>query len=526
MYISICLLCLLLYLTYKLILWPAYLHSYYKSRGVATCGAFKPIIGTTLETKALTKKNEQYVYKIELKHFLKNPKSGLLLTQNMYGDSLMVGDPVLAQDVFHRMGTDLDKSDLFTKYLGGIVFPKAFINEETNEVTKERRNSYQKAFSYHSLKKYADIFNDILQKWVEKHKNAQQEKILMDEEIFLLMLELLGGSLFGENFPSIQIDILEKKVTKTVLFKDCLSEIFILAAKFGMKYFLIKDFPIFIKHNLTSELREFYENIRRVYAKVKEMLLSREKDWIESGKEFKYLSDIMLLQREEGNITYEQMEADAIMFMFAGYESTAKGTTSFFHRIAQHPEVIKKLKAEIKEVILNGDNDVSKLHENLSYDSISKLDYVTMCLKEGLRVDPPVPTSVYYKVKNEFVLPNGIKVHKDMKCTPHISILHHNPAIWKKPSEYIPERFDSESEYFLTPSGEKRHPMSFIPFIAGARNCIGQNFAMLEMKYIAVNLLSNFRLTQEKREVPLSFGIYVNTKLPMEITKLSSFDEE
>jgi cytochrome P450 len=55
--------------------------------------------------------------------------------------------------------------------------------------------------------------------------------------------------------------------------------------------------------------------------------------------------------------------------------------------------------------------------------------------------------------------------------------LQRNPEQWFKPNEFIPERFDPDHEYYKTPSGEKRHPMSFNAFLTGKRACIGRTFA-------------------------------------------------
>lgn len=59
----------------------------------------------------------------------------------------------------------------------------------------------------------------------------------------------------------------------------------------------------------------------------------------------------------------------------------------------------------------------------------------------------------------------------------NIYSLHHNPDEWISPEKFIPERFDKESPLSLTPKGNRRHPMSFGPFLGGKRICLGKTFA-------------------------------------------------
>ncbi len=70
--------------------------------------------------------------------------------------------------------------------------------------------------------------------------------------------------------------------------------------------------------------------------------------------------------------------------------------------------------------------------------------------------------------------------------------LHWNPDEWQQPEKYIPERFNPESPYFLTPSGKKRHPMSFTPFFGGKRVCLGKTFAEAITKISGPNIIFNF----------------------------------
>ncbi|XP_067133088.1 cytochrome P450 4C1-like [Centruroides vittatus] len=65
--------------------------------------------------------------------------------------------------------------------------------------------------------------------------------------------------------------------------------------------------------------------------------------------------------------------------------------------------------------------------------------------------------------------------------------IHHNPTVFENPEVFDPDRF-------LPEHCEKRHPFAFIPFFGSPRNCIGQRFAMMEMKTVLANVLRNFRV--------------------------------
>lgn len=57
-----------------------------------------------------------------------------------------------------------------------------------------------------------------------------------------------------------------------------------------------------------------------------------------------------------------------------------------------------------------------------------------------------------------------------------MAALCNNPDEWQKPEQFIPERFCADSPFYLTPTGKKRNPFSFSPFLGGMRICLGKTF--------------------------------------------------
>ena len=100
-----------------------------------------------------------------------------------------------------------------------------------------------------------------------------------------------------------------------------------------------------------------------------------------------------------------------------------------------------------------------------------------------------------------------------------------NSEQWHEPAEFIPERFDPESEYFYKPSGknEVRHPKAYHPFSYGLRNCPGQTLAKLQFKVLLTRIITKceYELDKEVMDAAISrFSQFDNFKLSGMITKL------
>lgn len=70
--------------------------------------------------------------------------------------------------------------------------------------------------------------------------------------------------------------------------------------------------------------------------------------------------------------------------------------------------------------------------------------------------------------------------------------MNHSPKLFHNAEEFIPER------YLESQTAETQNPFSYIPFSAGPRNCIGQKFAVLEIKSIVSKLLRHYTLKLDK----------------------------
>ncbi|XP_056421985.1 cytochrome P450 3A9-like isoform X2 [Hyla sarda] len=181
------------------------------------------------------------------------------------------------------------------------------------------------------------------------------------------------------------------------------------------------------------------------------------------------------LKKEQKALTDEEITAQSIIFLLAGFETTSMTLTNVFYNLATHPDVQKKLQEEID----------SHLSDKASptYDILKQMEYLDMVIQETLRMYPPAGR--LERVSKQTVEINGVTIPKGTVCMIPTYVLHHDPEFWTEPEEFHPERFSKENK-------ETHTPYTFLPFGDGPRNCIGMRFAMLSMKVAITAILQHF----------------------------------
>lgn len=73
--------------------------------------------------------------------------------------------------------------------------------------------------------------------------------------------------------------------------------------------------------------------------------------------------------------------------------------------------------------------------------------------------------------------------------------MHYNDEVFEAPREFRPERFLEKR------SATTLNPFAYVPFSAGQRNCVGQKFAMYELKSILSKIVRNFEVSVAKEHL-------------------------
>ncbi|CAN1251638.1 Cytochrome P450 714A1 [Linum perenne] len=161
---------------------------------------------------------------------------------------------------------------------------------------------------------------------------------------------------------------------------------------------------------------------------------------------------------------------------FAGQDTTSNTLSWTLMLLAAHPEWQARAREEVQQVCQDKLPDIN---------AIRKMKTLTMVIQEALRLYPPavfVVRELYQDIKfKNIVIPKGMNIQVP------ISIVQRNPELWGEDAHlFNPERF---ADGIL---GATSNAQAYIPFGVGSRVCVGQNFAMMELKVILSLLLLNF----------------------------------
>ncbi|XP_069086435.1 ultra-long-chain fatty acid omega-hydroxylase-like isoform X1 [Pleurodeles waltl] len=349
------------------------------------------------------------------------------------------------------------------------------------------------AFHFDILKHYVEIFNQsagiMHDKW-RRLMAAGPVSLDMFEHISLMTLDSLLKCTFSHNS-----NCQEKP-------SDYIAAIYELSSLVMKREQWLPHHVDFIYH-LSSNGRRFKRACGIVHQFTKSVMQERQKALSEQGAEAwlrsnqgkpKDFIEILLLSKDADGtrLTDEEIGDEVDTFMFAGHDTAASGLSWVLYNLALHPKYQDQCREEIQE-LLRGRDPLE-----VYWDDLSQMPFTTMCIKESLRLHPPV-AAVSRCCTEDIRLPDGRIIPKGIPCLISIYGTHHNPTVWPDPELYNPYRFDPKTS-------KERSPHAFVPFSAGPRNCIGQNFAMSEMKVVLALTLLRFKVmpdaTRDVRRSP------------------------
>ena len=237
-----------------------------------------------------------------------------------------------------------------------------------------------------------------------------------------------------------------------------------------------------IKFPLNGRTKQFKKDMSVLNEVVLKAIAKRRK----SGAKHPDLLQMMMdATYEDSNeqMNDRQLKDEMVTMFSAGHETSANGLAWTIHLLAQHPEIVAKMRAEIKAVC--GD----KLP---SFQDLRQLTYIRQVIDEGMRLYPPVwGVSRTAIADDEY---RGVKIKKNQVVFCLIYNAHHREDLFENAKTFNPDRFEATKVKAMP-------KMSYLPFGGGPRLCIGNMFALMEMQLLLVGLFQRFDFELIKDQV-------------------------
>lgn len=201
----------------------------------------------------------------------------------------------------------------------------------------------------------------------------------------------------------------------------------------------------------------------------------------------------------QAGMTERELLDEILTLVVAGHETTASTLNWTWWLVSQHPEVERRLQDE--------QDRVGPLGAGATYADLERLPYTLAVLQEALRLYPPAWILTRRAIGQDKLGGYDVPPGTDVFLSPFV--IHRHPAFWDNADRFDPGRFEPGRS-------EARHKFAYLPFGAGPRHCIGENFSIFEMMLHVNGAARRFRLRPTDTE-PVTMEARINLRTARDI---------
>jgi cytochrome P450 len=350
------------------------------------------------------------------------------------------------------------------------------------EFWKRQRRLIQPAFHRQRIAHMADTMVQVIQAYAVRWEEAARsgEELNIGQEMKSLTQQVIAKTMFGSTLDPAQV-VEAGKAVNTVF------------AGLGL-HMLTAGLPSWLP---LPGRKEFYRSLEFLDKLVYEVIAERRAKGIDGDD----LLGMLLAARDDSDgvgMTDKELRDEVMTIFIAGYETTANGLFWVWYVLARRPDLLERLQAEVDTVL------AGRLP---TFADSMQLVYTRMFISETLRLYSPsgfIPrTCASDSEIGGYHIPAGSLLFLSQY------LVHRHPDFWERPHEFIPERFDPNK-----PNEATRH--AYLPFGSGTRQCIGNQFAMMEASFIVAILLQRFAITASTLEaIEPKFSTTIQPRSPM-----------
>lgn len=348
--------------------------------------------------------------------------------------------------------------DLFTYKLFRPFMGLGLLTNDGQSWLHQRR-LMQPAFHRQRIATYGAVMTNATANMLEQWQTRTDGDAPLDiaDEMMRLTLGIVGQTLFD-------MDLSQE--TNTV--GRAVSELLKLIGNYVYTPFPPLNIPTPRNRRIRAAIRELDKVVYGIISERRKQQTDRDD----------LLSMLLSLRDEETGegMNDQQLRDEVMTLIIAGHETTANALAWSLYLISEHPEVERRLWAEVDEVLAGSVPTVEHL---------PGLKYTHMVLEEAMRLYPPGVIFARKSIGDDVLGGYAIPANSMIITSPYA--VQHNAAIWPDPEVFDPDRFTPER------SADRPH-YAYFPFSGGPRMCIGVSFAMMEAQIILAAIAQQYQL--------------------------------
>jgi len=385
--------------------------------------------------------------------------------------------------------------------LNGLVFTEG-------EHWKRQRKLLSQVFHFDYMNNSIPSICEATRKWIDRNCQSSSSVIDVSKEFKMYTSAVLWRIFFGEeSFAENQnaAEIIEAILgnVSTSISQALSIWNFLIGPKFFKLGLRLVDRQhqrqsVIVKNAIYSKLEKLKANMTDK-SKVKQDFTTTITTTTNTAASAKNLIELLLEQAE--GLSDMEITAQIFTFFVVGTDTTSELLAISQYLLATHPEVQSKLREEVLA-------HIGKI-ETIKYEHFAKMEYLNAVIKEALRFGGPTPGLLGRVATQDFIL-GDLKVKKGMVINPQFLGAGHSPRYFKRPEQFIPERWIEKSDLGAIDSS------IFLPFSAGSRKCIGEQLALIESKIILSELVRQFNIgIKTPYELRMGFGLVYHATTPI-----------
>ncbi|CAD6208036.1 GSCOCT00013998001.2-RA-CDS [Cotesia congregata] len=427
-----------------------------------------PLIGNTTSFFTGSQSPAEFSRQIYLKH----PEIPYIGLMSFNTPVLLINSPELIKEIFIKnFDNNPDHLSFITEEFDPILGKNVF--SLRGDRWRQVRGALTPTFTATKMKFLFTLMAEVSKNVINYLEDHPQDCELLDaKDLFTRYAnDVIATSAFG-----LSVDSLKDRTNEFYLRgKDAtnltgISRIF----KFVMGMMFPRIMRLLGQSYLSKDTNRFFVDLIREEVKRRDLEKVVRPDMIH-----------LLMQARGNNIGSNDIVAQAFIFFLAGFDTTSTLMSFVIHQLAFHQDIQEKLHQEVEFL------------EEINYEDLGKLKFLEMIILETLRFFPPI-VLLDRVCSKRFKLPPppGSSTQLDVE---EGTVLWAPTFAMQRDNKYFPDPETFDPERFAEENKGNVDPCVYMPFGVGPRKCIGERFAMMEIKLMLARLVKNFRILPSEK---------------------------